>query len=209
MNDTNSLPQLPPIPYHQRSLHDAGIHTARLDVHYSPEPPFLHLGYGFAFLTLSGKWPHHSREEATLILRFQRHVLRPDDDLSQASISDPRFDYGPTPWSAFYSPNIVAPPMPLTEARRLAQMTRAAVAIDGLMRSSQLASALRVTPIDCQLAIYLAALESQGIPVATFHNLVGGEWPEQEVLENPQRFQHGTAAAFRRRHHREVVAEAS
>jgi len=99
--------------------------------------------------------------------------------------------------------------MPLTEARRLAVMTRAAVALDGLMRSSQLASALRVTPIHCQLTIYLAALESQDIPVSTIHHLVGGEWPEQEVLENPQRFQRGGAAAFSRRHHRELVAEAS
>ncbi len=201
---TEPLIRLPSLATHQRALRAAGIHSGILEVDYRPEPPFFrdrHHRYAFARLTLythDGAEPERSE---AVSLRFQRHVLGPDDPPTESNVSHPRFDFGPLPWSAFYAPALVTPPLPLPASPRLDRLVRSVHALDALMHSPELAKALRSSPpIHCYLVLYLAALESQGIPIDVFHNLRDSSWPEQEVLSNPTLFKPGTAAALLQSH---------
>ncbi len=194
------LIHLPPLPKHQQALHSAGIHSGTLEIDYRPEPPFFRdqpQRYAFARLTLyAHEGAEHQRAE-TVSLRFQRHVLGPHEPPSESNVSHPRFDYGPLPWSAFYAPALVTPPLPLPASPKLDRLVESVSALDALMHSPELVKALGCgQPINCYLSLYLDVLESQGVPIEVFHNLRDSSWPEQEVLSNPALFNPGTAAAL-------------
>jgi hypothetical protein len=169
-------------------------------VEYQPKPPFFRDNpnrYAFAQLTLyAHEGPDKQRTE-TVSLRFQRHVLGPHDPPTEANISDSRFDYGPLPWSAFYAPALVTPPLPLPASPKLDRLVQSVRALDALMHSTEVEDALRgATPIQCILTLYLQVLESQRVPVEVFHHLQNRSWPEHELLAQASCFSPGTAAAL-------------
>ena len=190
--------RIPQLPDHQRALHRAGIHFGLLEVDYQPEPPFFtdqpHR-YSFARLTLSRKLDSTGENEEMLVLRFQRHLLRSEDAPSREELSHPRFDYGTRPWTCFYAPMVVPPPLAPSAAHRLMHTAGAARALEALRQNREVAQARRMAASgDCMLVAYLDALASQGVPVEVRHHLDGGVWTEEDLAAAPARFNAGTAA---------------
>lgn len=190
--------RLPSLPFHQREFRRAGLHSATLDVEHEHERPFFTdqpYRFGFAHLTFYRHPSSAPAREEVLTIRFQRNVLGRSNAPTADNISHPRFDYGPHAWSPFYGPRLILPSISLDAAPKLRQVIRAASVLNALIRDPALGAASQATPrIQCDLALHLLALESQGIPVEVCHLAKGGRWSDGEVRSQPDRFQAGTAA---------------